>query len=179
MARKGNKYQKNEKLKIGGIHIYIDSHGRAVYYDVLTKIGYVLDDYETAYRPYSMRFVIGIFAAVLIYMFEAPLWLSILVGVLAYGFMEVKFRFFLKKVPQLLDFKPEKRAGMIDTAVNDETKKIILKFILYTALAVLIIFNAYDQKYEGLILGANWLIALFGLYFAIIQILAFFKKSKA
>ena len=65
MARKGNKYQKDDKLKLGGIHIYEDSHGRAVYYDVFIKCGYVLDDREQAYRPYAMRFVIGIFAAVL------------------------------------------------------------------------------------------------------------------
>ena len=179
MARKGNKYQKNEKLKLGGMHIYIDTHGRAVYYDVLTKIGYVLDDYENTYRPYSMRFVIGIFAAVLIKMFEAPLWLCVVLGFVAYAFMEVKFRLFLKKLPQLLDFKPEKRAGIITTAANEETKKIVLKLILYIALAVLIIINAYDQKYEGIILAANWLICLFGIYFAVIQVLALIKKNKA
>lgn len=179
MARKGNKYKKNEKLKLGGMHIYVDQHGRAIYYDVLTKIGYVMDDYENAYRPYSMRFVIGIFAAVVIYMFEMPLWLCIVLGIAAYGFMEIKFRLFLRKLPQLLDFKPEKRASMVDTAANDDMKKLLTKLVLYILLAVLIVFNAYDQGYDGFMLAANWLIAAFGAYFTVIQVLALIKKRKA
>lgn len=179
MARKGNKFKKNEKLKIGGMHIYVDHRGRAIYYDVITKIGYVMDDYENAYRPYAMRFVIGIFAAVMMSMFVLPMWMCGLIGFAAYGFMEVKFRLFLKKLPQLLDFKPEKRAGMVDTAANEEPKKIIAKLVLYMLLAVLIIINAYDQKYDGVMLAANWLIAAFGAYFAIIQIMALLKKNKA
>ena len=126
MARKGNKYQKDDKLKLGGIHIYEDSHGRAVYYDVFTKCGYVLDDREQAYRPYAMRFVIGIFAAVLTYMFELPLWMCLGLGVVAYGVMEVKFRKFLKTVPQMIDFKPKKRIGLVESAADDTKNRICI-----------------------------------------------------
>ncbi|QNM12384.1 MULTISPECIES: hypothetical protein [Bacillota] len=178
MARKGNKYQKDDKLKLGGIHIYEDSHGRAVYYDVFTKCGYVLDDREQAYRPYAMRFVIGIFAAVLTYMFELPLWMCLGLGVVAYGVMEVKFRKFLKTVPQMIDFKPKKRIGLVESAADDTKNRILLKVLLYFALAVLIILNAYQQKFTGFMLGLNYLISVFGVVFGIIQIMAFVKKGK-
>lgn len=178
MARKGNKYQKDDKLKLGGIHIYEDNHGRAVYYDVFTKCGYVLDDREQAYRPYAMRFVIGIFAAILTYMFELPIWLCILLGVVAYGVMEVKFRKFLTTVPTMIDFKPTKRVGLVESAADDTKNRILLKLLLYFALAVLIILNAYQQKYRGFMLALNYVISVFGVAFGVIQILAYIRKGK-
>lgn len=178
MARKGNKYQKDDKLKLGGIHIYEDNHGRAVYYDVFTKCGYVLDDREQAYRPYAMRFVIGIFAAILTYMFELPIWLCILLGVVAYGVMEVKFRKFLTTVPTMIDFKPTKRVGLVESAADDTKNRILLKLLLYFALAVLIILNAYQQKYTGFMLALNYVISVFGAAFGVIQILAYIRKGK-
>lgn len=175
MAKQGKKYVANKNAdgkKLSGIHIYVDDHGRTVYYDVLTKIGYLIDDYEQAYRPFSMRFFIGLCAGVVVNMFELPVPICAVIGVGVYIFMEIKFRLFLKKVPALLDFKPSKRVGFIESAANDTSSRVILKLVLYLALAVLFVLNAYLEHYTGLILAVSWLLGFFGLFFAGINVMA-------
>ena len=78
----------------------------------------------------------------------------------------------------MIDFKPKKRIGLVESAADDTKNRILLKVLLYFALAVLIILNAYQQKFTGFMLGLNYLISVFGVVFGIIQIMAFVKKGK-
>lgn len=175
MAKQGKKFvatKNTEGKKLSGIHIYMDERGRTVYYDVLTKIGYLIEEYEQAYRPFAMRYFLGMFAGILAYMFEAPLWLCAIAGIVVYIFMEIKFRLFLKKVPALLDFKPTKRIGFVQSAANDTSAKVILKLVLYLALAVLFVINAYLEHYTDFMLIASWLLGAFGVFFAGINVMA-------
>ena len=45
--------------------------------------------------------------------------------------------------------------GTIQSEANLDAKKIVIKIFLFIALSVLLIINAYQQGYEGVILYLN------------------------
>lgn len=68
--------------------------------------------------------------------------------------------------------------GTIQSEANLDAKKIVIKIFLFIALSVLLIINAYQQGYEGVILYLNWAIAVAAAIMCIIEIRAFlFKKN--
>lgn len=179
MAKKGKKTLANEQpVKVGGINVFQDEKGRSVYFNRFNKKGYVLTEYEKAYRPYALRFFLGIFAGILGYMFDLPLLISSLIGVAVYIFMEIRFRLFLKDLPQLVNFKPMKRQSRLEAEKAEDVKKLILKTILYAALGGLLLANAILEGYKDVILYANITIAVFGFIMALIEIRAIVIKLK-
>jgi len=52
-----------------------------------------------------MRFVMGAIGFILMLMFDMPIWLCVLVGVAVYGFLEFRFRRFLKNLVRIENFK--------------------------------------------------------------------------
>lgn len=179
MAIKGRKTAMSaEDNKIGGLNVYHDEKGRPVYLNRMNHVGYVLTDKTKPFRTYSSRFFIGGIAAIFAYMFELPLIMCIFLGIAAYALMEFKFRKFLQTLPQIPNFKPVNHMGTIQSEANLDTKKIIIKIFLFIALSVLLIVNAYQQGYEGVILYLNWAIAVAAAIMCIIEIRAFlFKKN--
>lgn len=180
MAKKGKKTIINKKAAAaGGINIYHDDKNRQVYLNRLDHTGYVIDGQDKLFRTYSSRFFIGIVAAVMAYMFEIPTLFSVLIGIVAYFLMEFKFRKFLKTLPQIPNFVPEKRDSTIVAESNLAMNKIVIKIILFLSLSVLLVINADMQKYTGIMLYLNWLLAVFALVMVGIEIRAFLlKKSR-
>lgn len=176
--KRKKKAAKDQQLKVGGINVYEDEKGRTIYYNRFDHNGYVLTDYEKAYRPFALRFFLGVFAGVLAYMFELPILYSGIIGVAFYIVMEVRFRLFLKKLPQIANFKPKKRQGRLEAEKGEDTSKLILKFFLYLAFAVLIFANAILEKYTGVILYFNYALAIFGVIMALLEIRALLIKNK-
>ena len=81
------KQQTDLKGNVSGWHVYKDERGRAVYYDVFSKTGYILANNEERYKQFSMRFVMGLIGFILILMFNMPIWLCVLAGVGVYAFL--------------------------------------------------------------------------------------------
>ena len=64
MAKK--KSQPVEKIRLSGRNIYTDKKGRVIYYDRITKKGYLVDkERENAAQFYKNRMVVILFAAIL------------------------------------------------------------------------------------------------------------------
>ena len=105
-GRKTRKKQETDlEGNVSGWHVYKDERGRAVYYDVFSKTGYILANNEDRYKQFSMRFVMGAIGFILMLMFDMPIWLCILAGVAVYGFLEFRFRRFLKNLTRVENFK--------------------------------------------------------------------------
>ena len=74
-GRKTRKKQETDlKGNVSGWHVYKDERGRAVYYDVFSKTGYILANNEDRYKQFSMRFVLGAIGFILMLM--CPLFFS-------------------------------------------------------------------------------------------------------
>ena len=179
MATKGRKTLEMQPEKaVGGIHVYQDDKNRFVYYNVFNKTAYILTDHEKEFRTYSQRFVLGLVAVILTYLFDIPFLFCIVIGVIAYGLMEIKFRKFLSRLPQIPGFVPKKRTSAVEKEAAQDFKKIVLKAILTFLLGILLIINADMQKYTGMILYLNWILSISAFALCVIEIRALFTKRK-
>lgn len=125
-GRKTRKKQETDlKGNVSGWHVYKDERGRAVYYDVFSKTGYILANNEDRYKQFSMRFVLGAIGFILMLMFDMPIWLCVLAGVAVYGFLEFRFRRFLKNLVRVENFKCNEKMKSEASIKTLDTNKII------------------------------------------------------
>lgn len=177
---KKNKSKPVEKIRLSGRNIYTDKKGRTIYYDFVTRQGYLVDKKnENSAQFYKNRLVVILFAAILF----AGTFLTWIQAVVAWAVMmavaEVMFRrSFLKKLEKVTDVDFEKRVSALQyTVENKEKGRIILLAVLYFALAVLVVLNAYMEKYSLELLILSGGIALVGIYFSILHVVALIKLN--
>lgn len=182
MAKKAVNTKNKKKTateELAGIHIYKDDHNRYVYYNVFDQSGYVLNDIQK-YKTYSSRFIIGLISGIIAYSFKLGAILSIIIGIAAYLFMEVKFRMFLKKQSIIPNFKRKERPPRLVTAASEETKKIYMKIVAYIAFGVLIIILPFSEPgtYDDIMKYCCIAVGIASLGVALFQVRAlFFKKA--
>ena len=177
---KKNKSKPVEKIRLSGRNIYTDKKGRTIYYDFVTRQGYLIEKKsENSAQFYKNRLVVILFAAILF----AGTFLTWIQAIIAWAVMmavaEVMFcRSFLKKLEKVTDVDFEKRVSALQyTMENKEKGRIILLAVLYFALAVLVVLNAYMEKYSLELLILSGGIALVGIYFSILDVVALIKLN--
>ena len=177
---KKNKSKPVEKIRLSGRNIYTDKKGRTIYYDFVTRQGYLIEKKsENSAQFYKNRLVVILFAAILF----AGTFLTWIQAIIAWAVMmavaEVMFRrSFLKKLEKVTDVDFEKRVSALQyTVENKEKGRIILLAVLYFALAVLVVLNAYMEKYSMGLMILSGGIALIGVYFGTLHLIAFIKMS--
>lgn len=145
-----------QQPNLRGINIFKDSLGRVVFYDHLTKSGYLITKKDAnLYNLYSKRFVVPIFIFVLIYQSTIGgqtlgLSESIFVCFFAVLFMETLFRmYFLKSLTLIPNFHPNIKEDFITRMTKGAPKGMLtLKASLYFILAILILLLAYTENYD-------------------------------
>ena len=177
---KKNKSKPVEKIRLSGRNIYTDKKGRTIYYDFVTKQGYLVEkNSENSAQFFKNRFVILLFAAIL---FGAT-FLTWVQAAIAWAVMmalaEILFRrSFLKKLEKVTDVDFERRVSALQyTMENKEKGRIVILTILYFALAVLVVLNAYMEKYSMGLMILSGGIALIGVYLGTLHLIAFIKMS--
>ena len=169
-----------EKIRLSGRNIYTDKRGRTIFYDMITKKGYLVDKKnENSAVFFKNRFVVILFAAIL---FGAT-FLTVLQAVVAWAGMmvlsEFAFRWsFLKKLEPVTDVDFERRVSALQYIVeNKEKGRVIVLAVLYLAFAVLIILNAYMEEYAVGLWVFSGCLAVVGVYFGVLHIIALTKMK--
>lgn len=169
-----------EKIRLSGRNIYTDKKGRVIFYDMLTKKGYLVDkSSENAAVFFKNRFVVILFAAIL---FGAT-FLSVLQAVIAWAVMmalsEFAFRMsFLKKLEPVTDVDFERHVSALQYIVeNKERGRIIVLIILYFLFSVLVLLNAYTENYSVKLWVFSGCLAVVGVYFGVLHIVALIKMK--
>ncbi len=182
MAKKST----NQATNLRGMNIYKDSYGRSIYYDFLTKSGYLITPKDAnLYVLYSKRFLIPLLLFIIIY--ESTIGgrtlgfsESIIVCLAAVMMMEVLFRFhFLKHLTIIPNFKPTSvKGGNIISRMTQDTAKGMLatKAILYFTLSALLIFLAYSESYTGTLFILSMALSAIVAVVGIIYLIGFVKK---
>ena len=180
MAKKST----NQAANVRGLNIYKDSYGRSVFYDRLTKCGYLITPKDAnLYVLYSKRFIIPIFIFVMI--FESTiagrvlgLSESIFVCLAAVMMMEVLFRFhYLKGLTAIPNFIPTVKEDFMTRMTKDMPKgMLIFKAILYFALSVLLILLAYSENYGTELFTLCVIVSFVGVIIGIVYLISYFKK---
>ena len=141
MAQNKQKKVDKKSNNISGRNIYLDRQGQTVYYDPISKCGYISDKkVEGTFFVYKNRFV--------------------------------------RSLRQTTKFNREKRQTMLKTIIESkDTKKAILRIILYLAFAILVILNAITMKADIAILLVSILLSIMAMYCVIVNIIACIKMK--
>lgn len=171
-----------EKIRLSGRNIYTDKKGRTIFYDMVTKKGYLVDKKsENAAVFFKNRFVVILFAAIL---FGAT-FLSVLQAVIAWAVMmalsEFAFRMsFLKKLEPVTDVDFERRVSALQYIIeNKEKGRIIVLIILYFLFSILVLLNAYTEDYSIKLWVFSGCLAVVGVYFGVLHIVALIKMKNS
>lgn len=172
---------------VAGINIYKDSRNRTVYFDRLTKDGYVITAHNVnQYNFYSKRFLIPLIAFALLstlnvggYKLGFGKAALICLGIIIV--MEYLFRFrFLKSLTTIPNFRPEKKKPYLQQIIDSNTNKfvIFLKAILYLALGIIFIYYAYLSNYDLVEWFVAGTVSIAAIWYGIIYFCALFKTLK-
>lgn len=169
-----------EKIRLSGRNIYTDKKGRVIFYDMITKNGYIVDKKnENSALFFKNRFVVLLFAAILL---GATLltWMQALIAwAVMNALAEFAFRkSFLKRLEPVTDVDFERRLSALQYIVeNKEKGRVVVLAVLYLAFAVLILLNAYTEKYGAGLWIFSACLALAGIYFGVLHIIALVKMK--
>lgn len=176
---KSNKNKSNDNNRnITGRNIYLDNHGQTVFYDILTKKGYIIDSkVESKFYLLKNRFFLIAIAIILFGEYFSSWIQAALTGAVICILIELYFRFmFLKGLREAKKFDRGKRQTMLlATIESNEPKKALLRAVLYCAFAILIIANALMIKADIAIMVVSVLLCIVASYCAVINIIALVK----
>ena len=168
--------QPKETIRLSGRNIYTDKQNRTIYYDWVTKKGYLVGSKDAqAATFYKNRIAAILFAATFLTVTQA-----VVAGAVMLAAAEIAYRrSFLKKLEPVEDVDFERRVTALQYIVNEKSKGQTLSLaVLYLLAAVLVVLNALDQKYGTGLLVLSGLIALIALYFSVLHFIGLAKISQ-
>ena len=177
------KAQARESIRLSGRNIYTDKQGRTIYYDWVTKQGYLIEKKsEKAALFYKNRFAVILMAAILFGATFLTVIQAVIAGAVMLVLAELTFRLsFLKKLEPVRDVDFEKRVSGLQYIVTEKSKgRVLMLAVLYLLLAVLVVLNAFDQKYGSRVVIFGGCIAVIAVYFSMLHFvgLARFNQSE-
>ncbi|MCL2321635.1 MAG: hypothetical protein FWC47_05945 [Oscillospiraceae bacterium] len=178
---KKSKYNNPKIGPVKGWNIYVDERGRTVYFDILTKIGYVIDENnQRLFYFFHNRYIIIIFGIILFGDYLLDLKYTIAIGFILIIALELIFRFwYLNKLKMLDNFTPRKKASVLNGLIEDNNpKKTLVMAVLYAAFSVLVVVNAVTQHMGIPLIVLSSLLSLFTAYYSIIHVIALIKMGR-
>lgn len=176
-----NKSRKNNSSgNITGRNIYLDNHGQTVFYDVLTKKGYIIDSkVESKFYLLKNRFFLVAIVIILFGEYFSSWVQATITGIAICIFTELYFRFkFLRGLRETKKFDRGKRQTMLlATIESNEPRKALLRVVLYCAFAILIVVNALMIKADLVIMTVSILLCIVASYCAVINVIALIKMK--
>lgn len=146
-----------------GKRLYLDSKRRTIYLSPLLHEALYLPKYDfKRFNQFRNRYFIAaatLMIAVTVFdsWFKLPVWGAFVLAALVFAVFEYRFFKFQKTLSVVKDFDKSKA---VCTETVDITKEAItkawLKAVLYLALGVLLVLNAYEQHYSDIVIYACW-----------------------
>lgn len=167
---------------LSGLFIYQDPKRGTVYYDILSRKGFILTSSDVkTYTLYTAMLPLCMIAALLCTSFFHITYVSaLLIFIALYLLAAIAFRiFFFYKLPEAENWKPRKRDNIIvSMATNFSKARLIILIFLLLALTVLMPAYAVIEKLDGFNLYASYILAFLTAIGSIIAFLALIRKVK-
>lgn len=170
--------QKASELK--GLFIYHDKHHGTVFYDILTRNGYILTSKDIKTYNLSIAFLP---IAVIIFYFALQLKLnttiSLLIALGIYVVAELIYRFaFLYKLPCVEHYKITKENSIINNLTKTYSKqRLIVLAIFLLALVILMALYILTSDFSKIISILLWIVVGFSFVFFILVLIAIKNKK--
>ena len=170
--------QKASELK--GLFIYHDKHHGTVFYDILTRNGYILTSKDIKTYNLSIAFLP---IAVIIFYFALQLKLnttiSLLIALGIYVVAELIYRFtFLYKLPCVEHYKITKENSIINNLTKTYSKqRLIVLAIFLLALVILMALYILTSDFSKIISILLWIVVGFSFVFFILVLIAIRNKK--
>ncbi len=182
MATKKQEKQNNKNV-ITGRNIYKDDLDRTIFYSTMRKQGFVIKaGTENAFRAYSNRFLVAFIAIVFLDIFLLHnLLFSVPLGIAVLAYMEYRWRKLLDTYTMIQNFDISKNKKSFEVIIAMSSQDLILRFVLYLALAVCLVLNIYvtpEIEASIVLTIASYLLSAFALYMAFRYVYALTKKGK-
>ena len=170
-----SKKQQIPNTQLSGRNIYTDKKKRVIYYDWLTKQGYLVEKkFEGPVLFYQNRVVIILFIAILcagtfLTWQQAPL-----AGIALLAVVEIYYRRKLfRSLEVVTDVDFGRRLTPLQSIVERKTKeKVIALIVLWAAFAILFPLNAYMEQYSLPLMIFSVGLSIVGIYFCVLHIIA-------
>lgn len=170
-----SKKQQIPNTQLSGRNIYTDKKKRVIYYDWLTKQGYLVEKkFEGPVLFYQNRVVIILFIAILCAGTFLTWQQATLAGIALLAVVEIYYR---RKLFQSLEVVTDvdfgRRLTPLQSIVERKTKeKVIALIVLWAAFAILFPLNAYMEQYSLPLMIFSVGLSIVGIYFCVLHIIA-------
>ena len=168
--------------ELSGLFIYQDPKRGTVFYDILTRKGYVLTSSDVKkYVLYSSTFSIAIAIAVLAHtLFHLPISYAVILFAFIYILSELIFRFtFFYKLPVAENWTPNKKDNLVTSFAKNYSKaRLIILIVLLLILTILMPIYAKVSNLDQLSTIGAYIVSAITAIFAIINIIALITKNK-
>lgn len=146
-----------------GKNLYIDNKRRMIYTSPLLREALYLPKYDyRKFNRYKSRYLVAIatfmiLSTAMTSWFDLPLWVSVVISLLVFAAMEFSFYKFQKTLTVVKNFDISKAQSTVSLEIAPDMRtKCWLKIVLYAILGVLLVVNAYEQKYDLTLLLCCW-----------------------
>lgn len=174
--------QNNNNQELNGFFIYHDPKKGCVYYDVITKNGYVLSksDYQSFSKFSFLKLLCVVSIYLLVELLGIELWESALIGIGLFIAIEIIFRkTFIYQMPKIEKYKPIKKDRLYESmAKNMSVVRLIITTIIALITAVLIVIYAEIEKFVGFNRIVSYAMALVIFTMFVNGIIAIIYKNK-
>ncbi len=172
----------NQKSVINGLFIYHDPKKGCVYYDFISKNGYILtkSDYST-YSKFSMLKLLSLTSIyLLIELLNFKLWQALITGISLFIIIEIIFRkTFIYKLPIIHNYQRCKKENIyVGLSRNMSYPMLILSLLASLSLAILMVLYAYTEKYTGINLVCSYILSFAMCVTFVIGVIALIYKIK-
>lgn len=141
--------------------VFIDKHGRSLYYDHKTKVAYIIPNTDaTKFKLYYYRFVVAVAAFVLSSNYFLIWYYALTASILLFFYL--RWYFYHKLMANYAMIKNFDVNSIPTNRTPTETKgKSILRMVLYLLLGILIILNAHMETYSIPVMIGSYVVAGF------------------
>ena len=168
--------------ELNGLFIYHDQKKGTIFYDIFTKRAFIITSSDVQkYLVYTSMFPACILISFGVMSLLSLSLVDMIIMFIALMILtESLFRFFFfYKLPEVKNWKPEKRETVVSYLENNySSARLTVLTVLLLALAAVIPLYTYIEEIKGIEYYLNYLIAAVALVFAVIVIIALVRKKR-
>lgn len=164
-----------------GKNIYRDSHGNIIYYNEKQNISYrIPHEKENTFATFRSRYALVLICFVFLYiLFNLNVYLSLGLCALIAVFLEFRYRSFLKNLVHSTGLGKKEKLKSMDETLELTKGAIILRVVLYLALAILLVVNTFVSTNvigNKPVIVISYMVAILAGYIGVRYILMFARQ---